>query len=80
MSDQVIPFPSHDTLDRTGQEVLSRLQRAAAIAEQNTQHAVALAHQELIEGVQGRIGHHLIIEDGRLEIGSDGRLIREWCG
>ena len=46
MSDQVIPFPSHhDPLDRTGQEVLSKLQRAASIAEQNTQHAVALAHQ-----------------------------------
>ena len=46
MSDQVIPFPSHhETLDRTGQEVLSKLQRAASIAEQNTQHAVALAHQ-----------------------------------
>ena len=45
MSDQVIEFPSHDTLDRTGHEVLARLQRAAAIAEQNTQQAVALAHQ-----------------------------------
>jgi hypothetical protein len=45
VSDQVIQFPNHDTLDRTGQDVLSRLQRAAGIAEQNTQHAVALAHQ-----------------------------------
>ena len=46
MSDQFIQFPSHhETLDRTGQEVLSKLQRAASIAEQNTQHAVALAHQ-----------------------------------
>src|SRR3954471_2953244 len=51
--DQVIQFPNHmpghvpghETVDRAGQEVLSRLQRAAAIAEQNTQHAVALAHQ-----------------------------------
>ena len=45
MSDQVIQFPSHDTLDRAGQEVLSKLQQAASLAEQNTQHAVALAHQ-----------------------------------
>ena len=45
MSDQVIQFPSHDTLDRAGQEILSKLQRAASIAEQNSQHAVALAHQ-----------------------------------
>ena len=45
MSDQVIQFPSHDPLDRAGQEVLSKLQRAASLAEQNTQHAVALAHQ-----------------------------------
>jgi hypothetical protein len=46
VSDQVIPFPGHiDPLDRAGQEVISKLQRAASIAEQNTQHAVALAHQ-----------------------------------
>jgi hypothetical protein len=45
VSDQVIQFPSHDTLDRAGQEILSKLQRAASIAEQNTQQAVALAHQ-----------------------------------
>ena len=45
MSDQVIQFPSHDTLDRAGQEILSKLQRAASIAEQNTQQAVALAQQ-----------------------------------
>ena len=45
MSDQVIQFPSHDTLDRAGQEILSKLQRAASNAEQNSQHAVALAHQ-----------------------------------
>ena len=49
MSDQVIQFPNHDPLDRTGQEVLSRLQRAAGIAEQNTQHAVALAHQAAMQ-------------------------------
>ena len=45
MSDQVIQFPSHDTLDRAGQEILSKLQWAASIAEQNTQQAVALARQ-----------------------------------
>ena len=45
MSDQVIQFPSHDTLDRAGQEILSKLQWAASIAEQNTQQAVALAQQ-----------------------------------
>ena len=45
MSDQVVPFPSPDTLDRAGQEILSKLQRAASIAEQNTQQAVTLAHQ-----------------------------------
>jgi hypothetical protein len=45
VSDQVIQFPSHDTLDRAGQEILSKLQWAASIAEQNTQQAVALARQ-----------------------------------
>src|SRR3954471_14908785 len=45
MSDPVIQFPSQDALDRTGHEVLSRLKQAAAIAEQNTQHAITLAHQ-----------------------------------
>jgi hypothetical protein len=45
MSDQVIQFPNHDALDRTGHEVLSRLQQAAAIEEQNTQHAITLTHQ-----------------------------------
>ncbi len=45
MTDQVVPFPSPDTLDRAGQEILSKLQRAASIAAQKTQQAVALAHQ-----------------------------------
>src|SRR4051812_38648564 len=42
----VIQFPSgHDTLDRAGQDVLVRLQHAAASAEQNVQHALGVAHQ-----------------------------------
>ncbi len=44
MSDQ-IQSPNHDALDRAGQEVLSRLRRAASVAEQEKQQAVALAHQ-----------------------------------
>jgi hypothetical protein len=43
VSDQAIQFLSHDPSDRAGQEVLSKLQRAASIAEQTTQHAVAQA-------------------------------------
>lgn len=65
MSDQVIQFPSHhETLDRTGHEVLLKLQRAASIAEQNTQHAVALAHQvsmqlRVAEDKVARLEHEL---------------------
>lgn len=65
MSDQVIQFPSHhETLDRTGQEVLAKLQRAANIAEKNTQQAVALAHQlsmqlRVAEDKVARLEHEL---------------------
>jgi hypothetical protein len=42
----VLPFPSaNDTLDRSGQDVLVKLQQAAGLAEQNTQHALKVAHQ-----------------------------------
>ena len=42
----VIQFPQGgDTLDRVGQDVLARLQHAAATAEQNVQHALGVAHQ-----------------------------------
>ena len=40
-----VGFKIHDTLDRAGQEVLSKLQQTDSIGEQNTQHSVALAHQ-----------------------------------
>lgn len=50
MSEQIIQFPNgNDTLDRAGQDVLVKLQRAAGIAEQNTQHAVAVAHQTTMQ-------------------------------
>jgi hypothetical protein len=46
----VIQFPQGtDLVDRAGNEVLVKLQRAAGIAEQNTQHAVALAHQATMQ-------------------------------
>lgn len=42
----VIQFPNgNDTLDRAGQDVLVRVQRAAGVAEQNVQHALGVAHQ-----------------------------------
>jgi hypothetical protein len=42
----VIQFPnSNDTLDRAGHDALVRLQHAAGVAEQNTQHALSVAHQ-----------------------------------
>ena len=42
----VLAFPNtNDTLDRSGQDVLVKLQQAAGIAEQNTQHALKMAHQ-----------------------------------
>jgi hypothetical protein len=45
VSDQrIIQFPSHDTVDLTGEEVLSSLRRVADVAEQNIQRAVAQAH------------------------------------
>src|SRR5258705_13124629 len=46
----VIPFPNGgDPLDRTGQTILSLLQRAAAIAEKNSQHALGIAHKLSLE-------------------------------
>ena len=46
MSEQVVQFPqANDTLDRAGQDALVRVRRAAGIAEQNTQHALSVAHQ-----------------------------------
>ena len=38
-----------DVLMRAGHEVLTKLQYAAGIAEQNTQHAVSLAHQTAMQ-------------------------------
>jgi chromosome segregation ATPase len=50
VSDQrIIQFPSHDTLDLTGEEVLSALRQVANVAEQNIQHALAQAHQASME-------------------------------
>ena len=46
----IIPFPSGgDPLDRTGQTILGLLQRAAAIAEKNSQHALGVAHKLSLE-------------------------------
>jgi len=46
----VIQFPQGtDIVDRAGNEVLVKLQRAAGIAEQNTQHAVSVAHQAAMQ-------------------------------
>jgi hypothetical protein len=44
---EVIQFPNNtnDTLDRAGHDVLVRVQHAAGLAEQNTQHALSMAHQ-----------------------------------
>jgi hypothetical protein len=43
--EQFVQRQSLEELDRAGQEIVLKLQRAARAAEQNTQHAVALAHQ-----------------------------------
>jgi hypothetical protein len=49
-SDTVIPFPNDDDpLDRTGQTILGLLQRAAGIAEKNSQHAMGIAHKLSLE-------------------------------
>jgi hypothetical protein len=43
---EVVQFPNGpDTLDRTGQDVLGKLQQAAVAAEQNAQHVLGIAHQ-----------------------------------
>jgi len=43
-------FPSEeDPLDRTGQAILGLLQRAAGIAEKNSQHALGVAHKLSLE-------------------------------
>lgn len=38
-----------DTLDKTGQEILGLLQRAAGMAEKNSQHALGIAHKLSLE-------------------------------
>ena len=38
-----------DQLDRAGQEILGLLQRAAGIAEKNSQHALGIAHKLSLE-------------------------------
>jgi hypothetical protein len=48
MSVQVVPFTNgmgSDPLDRLGQEVLAKLQYAAGLAEQNTQHVLSMAQE-----------------------------------
>lgn len=45
-----VPVPSRqDTLDKTGQEILGLLQRAAGVAEKNSQHALGIAHKLSLE-------------------------------
>ena len=42
----VIEFPQGiDPLERAGQDVLTKLQRAAKIAEESTQQAIAISHK-----------------------------------
>jgi len=44
------PVPNgRDTLDTTGQEILGLLQRAAGMAEKNSQHALGIAHKLSLE-------------------------------
>jgi hypothetical protein len=38
-----------DQLDRAGQEILGLLQRAATVAEKNSQHALGIAHKLSLE-------------------------------
>jgi len=38
-----------DTLDKAGQEILGLLQRAAGMAEKNSQHALGIAHKLSLE-------------------------------
>jgi len=46
----VVPFPNdEDPLERTGQTILDLLQRAAGIAEKNSQHAMDIAHKLSLE-------------------------------
>src|SRR3984957_20359991 len=54
LSDTVVPFPAPskngisdggDLLDKAGQTILGLLQRAAGIAEENSQHALGVAHK-----------------------------------
>jgi hypothetical protein len=52
VSDQVIPWTNgstSDAVDRAGQEVLAKLQYAAGVAEQNTRHALSMAHQAAMQ-------------------------------
>jgi hypothetical protein len=52
-SETVVPFapfarnaaPSDDPLDSAGHSVLALLQRAASMAEENSQHALSVAHK-----------------------------------
>jgi hypothetical protein len=51
MSDQlgIVPFPSADSLNDSGQHVLELLRRAGEVAEQNTRHALNTAHKLSME-------------------------------
>jgi hypothetical protein len=49
-SETLIQFPNDDDpLDRTGHTILGLLQRAAVVAEKNSQHAMAIAHKLSLE-------------------------------
>jgi hypothetical protein len=48
--ENAVQFPiNEDPLDRTGQEILGLLQRAAGIAEKNSQQALGIAHKLSLE-------------------------------
>ena len=76
LSDTVVPFPASskngildggDLLDKTGQTILGLLQRAAGIAEENSQHALGVAHklslqlrtaEDRIKDLEADVGHY----------------------
>ena len=58
VNEKLVQFPDgHDALDRAALSVLARLQQAAKIAEQNVQHALAMAHQAKMQlrGAEDRL-------------------------
>ena|SRR5664279_6464900 len=69
-SETIVPFPNGgdpDPLDRAGNAVLGLLHRAAGLAEENSQQAVAIAHklslqlrgaEDRIKELEAAVWHH----------------------